>query len=114
MEKEPVRRVRVRRSGEEIAELLQEYRQSGQTQREYCSGRGLSVSCLQSYLRRAASIEPGVRLREVEVLGEPQRWESRDQALAVRLPSGYEVLVGRGFESGELARLLSVLEGFDR
>lgn len=114
MENDPVRRVRVRRSGEEIAELLQDYRKSGQTQREYCSRRGLSVSCLQSYLRRAASIEPGVRLREVEVLGEPQRWEPSASALAVRLPGGYEVLVGRGFESGELARLLSVLQGFGR
>jgi hypothetical protein len=114
MEKDPVRRVRVRRRGEEIAELLQDYRRSGQTQREYCGKRGLSVSCLQSYLRRAGSIEPGVRLREVEVLGEPQRWEASASALAVRLPSGYEVLVGRGFESRELARLLSVLEGFGR
>ena len=106
--------MRIRRSGEEIAELLQEYRKSGHTQREYCSRRGLSVSCLQSYLRRAAGIEPGARLREVEVLGEPQRWEPSASALAVRLPGGYEVLVGRGFESGELARLLSVLQGFGR
>jgi hypothetical protein len=114
MENDAVSRVRVRRSGEEIAELLQGYRQSGQTQREYCSRVGLSVSCLQSYLRRAAGIAPGVRLREVEVLGEPQRFEPSTSALAVRLPGGYEVLVGRGFESGELARLLSVLQGFGR
>lgn len=114
MENDAVRRVRVRRSGEEKAELLRDYRQSGQTQREYCARRGLSVSCLQSYLRRAARKEPGVRLREVEVLGEPQRREPSTPALAVRLPGGYEVLVGRGFESGELARLLSVLQGFGR
>jgi hypothetical protein len=114
MENEPVRRVRVRRSGEEIAELLQQYRESGQTQREYCSTVGLSVSCLQSYLRRAGGREPGVRMREVEVVGEAQRIEPSASALAVRLPSGYEVLVGRGFESGELARLLSVLQGFGR
>ncbi len=114
MENEPITRVRVRRSREEIAELVQDYRQSGQTQREYCSRRGLSVSCLQSYLRRAASIEPGARLREVEVLGEPQRWEPSASALAVRLAGGYEVLVGQGFDSGELARLLSVLQGFGR
>src|SRR5258707_14872688 len=104
MENDQVRRVRVRRSGEEIAELLQDYRKSGQTQRENCSRRGLSVSCLQSYLRRAASIEPGARLREVEVLGEPQRWEPSASALAGRLPGGAEALVGQGFDSGELAR----------
>jgi hypothetical protein len=114
MENDPVRRVRVRRSREEIEGLLRDYRQSGQTQREYCARRGLSVSCLQSYLRGAASIEPGPKLREVEVLDEPQRWESSTPALAVRLPGGYEVLVGRGFESGELARLLSVLQGLGR
>ena len=114
MENDPVRRVRIRRSGEEIAELLPEYRKSGHTQREYCSRRGLSVSCLQSYLRRGASKEPGPRLREVEVLGESQRWEPSAPALAVRLAGGYEVLVGRGFESVELARLLSVLQGFGR
>lgn len=114
MENEPIRRVRVRRSREEIAELLQEYRKSGQTQREYCARVGLSVSCLQSYLRRAASLEPGPRLHEVEVLGEPQRWEPSAALLTVRLPGRYEVLVGRGFESGELARLLSVLQGFGR
>ena len=114
MEEAPIRRVRVRRSREEIAELLRDYRQSGQTQREYCARVGLSVSCLQSYLRREASLEHGVRLREIEVLGEPQRWEPSASALAVRLPGGYEVLVGRGFESGELARLLSVLQGLGR
>ena len=114
MENEPVRRVRVRRSREEIAELLQDYRRSGQTQREYCARRGLSVSCLQSYLRRAASIEPGGRLREIEVVGESQRWEPSTAALAVRLAGGYEVLVSRGFDSGELIRLLSVLQGLGR
>jgi hypothetical protein len=114
MEESAIRRVRVRRSGEEIAELLGNYRQSGQTQREYCAGVGLSVSCLQSYLRREGSIEHGVRLREVEMVGEPQRRGPSVWALAVRLPSGYEVLVGRGFESGELVRLLGVLQGFGR
>ena len=114
MENDPVRRVRVRRSGEEVAELLQDYRKSGQTQREYCARRGLSVSCLQSYLRRAASVEPGARLREVEVLGEPQRREPSASGLAVRLAGGYEVLVSRGFDSGELIRLLSVLQGLGR
>ena len=114
MENEPITRVRVRRSREEIAELLQDYGQSGQTQREYCARGGLSVSCLQSYLRRAGSIKSSGRLREVEVLGEPQRWEPSTAALAVRLVGGYEVLVGRGFDSGELIRLLSVLQGLGR
>ena len=114
MENEPITRVRVRRSREEIAELLGDYRQSGQTQREYCAIRGLSVSCLQNYLRRVASIEPGGRLREVEVLGEPWRLEPSAATLAVRLAGGYEVLVSRGFDSGGLIRLLRVLQGLGR
>jgi hypothetical protein len=43
MENEPVRRVRVRRSREEIAEMIEEYCRSGQMQGEYCRGRRLSV-----------------------------------------------------------------------
>ena len=52
MESEPAKRVRARRSREEIGELIASYRQSGQRQREFCQQRSIGLSTLQNYLRR--------------------------------------------------------------
>jgi len=73
MESEPAKRVRVRRSREEIAELIGSYRQSGQRQREFCQQRGIGLSTLQNYLRRERTKrqQKHRRLLEVEVVANP-------------------------------------------
>ena len=38
---------RRRRSSQEITALIEEYRQSGQTRREFCQSRGLALSSFQ-------------------------------------------------------------------
>jgi lambda repressor-like predicted transcriptional regulator len=75
MESEPAKRVRVRRSREEIAELIASYRQSGQRQREFCQQRGIGLSTLQNYLRRERTKgqQKQRRLLEVEVVAKRSR-----------------------------------------
>ncbi len=48
MESEPAKRVRVRRSRVEIAELIESYRQSGQMQREFCQHK----TAIGAFIRR--------------------------------------------------------------
>src|SRR5260370_28306115 len=67
MESEPAKRVRVRRSREEIAELIASYRQSGQRQREFCQQRSIGLSTLQNYLRRERTTGQQKRRRLLEV-----------------------------------------------
>ena len=43
---------RRRRSSQEITALIEEYRQSGQTRREFCQSHGLALSSFQSSIRR--------------------------------------------------------------
>jgi len=112
MESEAAKRVRVRRSREEIAELIASYRQSGQRQREFCQQRGIGLSSLQNYLRRERTKGQGKqrRLLEVEVVAKSWRAAREMQALELIAPNGYRIAVGSEFRAEVLLRLLEVVE----
>jgi hypothetical protein len=102
---------RRRRSSREITALIEEYRQSGQTGREFCQNRGLALSSFQSSIRRRRprSGKTGRdAIREVQIVG--AALEMRSCGLAVISRSGYQIRVERDFDSRVLRRLLAALE----
>ena len=112
MESEPAKRVRVRRSREEIAELIGSYRQSGRRQREFCQQRGIGLSTLQNYLRRerAKGQQKHGRLLEVEVVAKTSTAAREAPQLELIAPNGYRIAVGSEFRAEALLRLLEVVE----
>ncbi len=112
MESEPAKRVRVRRSREEIAELIASYRQSGQRQREFCQQRSIGLSTLQNYLRRERTTgqQKRRRLLEVEVVAKTSTAARETPELQLIAPNGYRIAVGFEFKAEALLRLLEVVE----
>jgi hypothetical protein len=105
-----------RRAPAEADQLAAEFEASGLSRREFCQSRGLNVSTLDAYRRRrrqARSEACGTqRWVAVEVPGtQPTaRGGAAASGLAVVLAQGWRIEVGRGFDAGTLAQLLSVLE----
>lgn len=99
--------------------LVEQYLESGWTQREFCDRERISVGALQYWLRRIAadeSDESGAepRLVEVKVLGAV----ASPAGSAVAARSGYEVVLAGerrlrippGFDAEEVAVLVALLE----
>ena len=106
-----VEKKRRRRSSQQITALIEEYRQSGQTRREFCQSRGLALSSFQSSIRRRRQRSAQTRrdaIREVQIVGTPL--EKRSCGLAVISRSGYPIRVERDFDPMVLRRLLAALE----
>ena len=61
---------RRRRSSQEITALIEEYRQSGQTRREFCQSRGLALSSFHSSIRRRRQRSAKAKLRVDGDLGQ--------------------------------------------
>jgi hypothetical protein len=95
---------RRRRSREQIAELVREFRTSGLTQRKFCENRGIALSVLQRSLKieRRAS-EP--KLMAVRIEAE----KPTDGALELMVGEAYRIKIGAGFCAITLRRLLAVL-----
>src|SRR5258707_12885543 len=93
MESELAKRVRVRRSREEIVELLGSYRQSGQRQREVCQQRGMGLSTLQNYLRRGRrkGQQKWGRLLGVELVAKSAMGARETQTLRLMASYGYRI-----------------------
>ena len=105
--------VQRRRSRAEAEQVASEYEGSGLSQVEFCRKHGLSLATLARYRKRQAEgkAAPGNRWLAVEVSGASSTLESRgNSGLAVALPSGRRIEVGRGFDSRTLVQLLGVLE----
>ena len=105
--------VRRRRSRAETEQLVAEYGASGLSQVEFCRKQGLSLATLARYRKRQAQGSPAAGNRWVEVkesTGRPVREGGASSGLAVALPSGRRIEVGRGFDARTLAQLLDVLE----
>lgn len=90
-----------------------EYEGSGLSRVEFCRQHGLSLATLARYRKRQAQGKgvPGNRWVTVEVSDASSTlgsWGS--SGLAVALPGGRRIEIGRGFDSGTLAQLLGVLE----
>ena len=105
--------VRRRRSRAEAGQLVAEYEASGLSRVEFCRKRGLSLATLARYGKHRAQGQSvsGSRWLAVEVSGaRPARESGASSALAVALPGGRRIEVGRGFDAHTLAQLLGVLE----
>ena len=109
-------KIKRRRSRAEIQQLVAEYEASGLSRTAFCQQRGLSLSTLSRYRGRqeqtaGEAAAEGKRWLAVEVSGSAAvAGGERSSALAVVLPGGRRIEVGRGFDAGTLQRLLAVVE----
>lgn len=102
-----------RRSRAEAGQLVVEYEASGVSGVEFCRRRGISLATLARYRKRQAQGEtaPGNRWIAVEVSGAGRELAAAaGRGLAVVLPGGRRIEVGRGFDVHTLVQLLGVLE----
>jgi hypothetical protein len=97
---------RKRRSREQIAELVREFKSSGLTQRKFSENRGIALSELQRSLKIVR------RAREPQLMAvQITATERNDRALELMVGEGYRIKIGAGFCSTTLRRLLEVLGG---
>ena len=104
-----------RRSRAEIQQLVAEYEASGLGRMAFCQQRGLSLSTLARYRGRqqqtAGEAAERKRWLAVEVSGSAAVAAGEmASGLAVVLPGGRRIEVGRGFDADTLQRLLAVVE----
>ena len=95
---------RKRRSREQIAELVREFKSSGLSQRGFSEHRGIALSELQRSLKIVRRRqEPELMAVQVEAA------EGNDGALELMVGAGYRIKIEAGFSSTTLRRLLEVL-----
>jgi hypothetical protein len=105
-----------RRSWAEVQALVAEYEASGLMRAAFCQQRGLAVGTLDKYRLRVhgGRQSGGGAFVPVEVVPSTARDVNgvarRDGALVVELRSGRRIEVCRGFDSGTLERLLTILD----
>jgi len=93
--------------------LVAEYEASGLSCVEFCRKRGLSLATLGRYRKRQAhgEVVAGDRWVAVELSGgRPALGSGANSGLAVALPGGVRIEVGRGFDASTLRQLLGALE----
>jgi hypothetical protein len=103
---------RKRLSPQERDDILNRFRQSGLTQRQFAAQAGVSLSWLQSWLYRAPKTKPpskAPRWLEVAPLSVHGSCGS-GVGYSVELPNGISLKVPRGFCASELAALDQVLK----
>jgi len=108
-------KIRRRRSRAEVEQLVAEYEVSGLNRTAFCQQRGLSLSTLVRYRRRqqqrVGEGDNEKRWLAVEVSGVTAvAGGERASGLAVWLPGGWRIEIGRGFDADTLKRLLVVVE----
>ena len=92
---------------------MAEYEASGLSRVDFCQKQGLSLATLARYRKRQTQGSPAAGNRWVEVkesAGRPALGSPAGSGLAVALPSGRRIEIGRGFDAHTLAQLLGVLE----
>jgi len=124
----PSPRSQVRRNRAQIAQILEEFRQSGLTQREFAASRDFAVSSLVFWLRQerlrgnaqAAVKEPSaptwvqaVPVPEHKPLPRPAP-SSQSRPFHLRLPNGLRLRIPADFDAASLRRLLKALESTAR
>ena len=100
------------RTPNERAELLAEYHKSGLTQREFAARKGLSLSCLSIWLRKARvkgrnTVPPAF----VELPVDLSVGASSRPTYKIGFPGGHSVEVSAGFHLDELKELCQLLRG---
>jgi hypothetical protein len=112
MNKNEVLMVRpVRRSREEVAQLVAEFEASELSRREFSRQRGIAVTTLDYYRQRMRQqrVEPGKR-RWVEVKLSGKGSVGGGTGLTVVLSGGRRIEVEAGFDTTTLEQLVSVLD----
>ena len=113
MNEKPEVVVKRRRGRAEVKQLVVEFARSGMKPREFCVGRGLSLSTLQRYRNKQGQKRGGTnsegRLVPVELASRSWRSEC-GRGWAVVLGSGRKIEVPDDFEEATLERLVGVLE----
>lgn len=103
-----------RRSREEAAQLVTEFKQSGMSRKAFCRERGVSAHTLDYYRRRygaggglaqAASLVTVPQLAAVELVEAAQV-----SSLRVELANGRRIVVEPGFDAALLQRVVQALE----
>jgi transposase-like protein len=106
--------LRRRLSRAETEQLVTEYEASGLSQVEFCRRHGLSLATLGRYRKRRrpqAEATGSDRWVAVELHSARPALESpAGSGLAVALPGGRRIEVGRGFDAHTLVELLGLLE----
>lgn len=96
-----------RRSAQEKSCLLSAYRESGQTQKVFCQGNGLSVATLSAWLKRARAMRPMIGpaggLMEVSVMGRS------GGEVVIELEAGFSVRAPVGAPVAWLGELIKAL-----
>ena len=106
---------RRRRNRAEAERLAAEYEASGLSRVEFCRKQGLSLATLARYRKLLArgGPESGNGWVAVEVSAARSALEGgAGSGLALALPCGRRIEVGRGFDAPTLTQLLGVLERF--
>lgn len=121
-------RSQVRRNRDQIAQILEEFRQSGQTQREFAASRDFAVSSLVFWLRQERLRGNGeAPVKEAPVpawvqavpVPEPEPLprsapSSQSKPFHLRLPNGLRLRIPADFDAASLRRLLKALEATAR
>ena len=95
-----------RRSTEEVERIVQQYRASGLSQREFSQQVGIKLSTLGRYIRRGERSETPEQLVRVKLKApiEP------DSGFVLMLGNGRRIASGWGFAETALARLIRIAE----
>lgn len=94
----------------EADQLASEYEVSGLTREAFCRERDVAVSTLSRYVARYRRQKPEAKLSPRFVRVEVAVPASGGTALTVVLAGGRRIEVSRGFDSGTLHQLVTVLE----
>ena len=91
------------------AEILERYRKTKLTQREFARQKGIGVSTLQLWLRKAAISQASEGVSLVEA---PNLLSAAPVAASYRIlfPNGWILEVRSGFQAQELGQLLNQLQ----
>jgi hypothetical protein len=89
----------------QIASLLESYRRSGLTRREFCQQIGISVSTLDYHRRRESKAQP--RLIRVNIEAPSSVVDNR---LTLVLKNGRRIETNVHFDEAALARLIRIAE----
>ncbi len=103
---------RPRRQAETIRQLVREFQASNLSQAEFCHRHAIPLSTFQWYVKkhRDEDVTRAVCAGLVAVEVARPILHDDEKALAVVLPGGRKIEVGRGFDSSTLAQIVAVLE----
>ena len=95
-----------RRSVEEVEQVVQQYRASGLSQREFSEQTGIKLSTLGRYVRRDGPPQAAQQLVRVKLKAPAEP----DSGFVLMLGNGRRIASGWTFSDTALARLIRVAE----